>query len=75
MVIGGAVNGGVYGPDLTDADLNPDPNPSTNPNYGYVPYEVDFRTIYKEVLSGHLGEDPAPIFPESQEKNVVLGIV
>jgi uncharacterized protein (DUF1501 family) len=65
LLIGGAVNGGRFGPDLVEADLNAE----------YVPYEVDFRSIYKEVLSDHLGADPAPVFPEVQPKNTTLGVV
>jgi uncharacterized protein (DUF1501 family) len=64
LVIGGAVNGGMYGADLTEADLNAE----------WPPYDVDFRDVHKELIQDVLGDDPAPIFPEAQEKNVVLGI-
>ncbi len=65
LVIGGAVKGGVYGPDLVDADINAE----------YPSYAVDFRSIYMEALANHMSADPAPIFPEPLEKTVNLGIV
>lgn len=65
LVVGGAVKGGVYGPDLVDADINAE----------YPSYAVDFRSIYKEALANHMGADPAPVFPEALEKTVNLGIV
>ena len=65
VVLGGGVNGGMYGRDLTTADLDAE----------YLGYDVDFRDIYKEILADHLGTDPAPVFPETQEKNTVLGLV
>ena len=65
LVIGGGVNGGVYGPDLTDDDLAAE----------YLGYQVDFRDIYREILNDHLGVGAGAIFPEPQETNVTLGIV
>jgi uncharacterized protein (DUF1501 family) len=65
LLIGGPVKGGVYGPDLVESDLTSE----------FPDYAVDFRSIYKEVLSGHLGADPEPVFPEPLEKNAVLGVV
>jgi uncharacterized protein (DUF1501 family) len=65
LLLGGAVNGGLYGPALVDADINAE----------YLSYEVDFRDVYKEVLSDHLGADPLPVFPEAQPKNTTLGVV
>jgi uncharacterized protein (DUF1501 family) len=64
ILAGGGVNGGAYGPDVTDADLTEE----------YLPYAVDFRDVFKEVVSDHLGADPAPVFPEPQPTNVVLGV-
>lgn len=61
MVFGGGVNGGVYGPDVTDTLINDE---------RWMPYVgADFRDIYKEIISGHLGvsaSDVAEIFPEMQ---------
>ena len=65
MVIGGQVKGGIYGPDLVNADINAE----------YPSYAVDFRSIYKEVLANHLGADPAPVFPEPLVKNTSLGLI
>jgi uncharacterized protein (DUF1501 family) len=65
LVLGGDVRGGVYGPDLVDADINAE----------YPSYAVDFRSIYLDLLSNHMGTDPAPILPEALEKNVYLGLV
>jgi uncharacterized protein (DUF1501 family) len=65
LVVGGAVRGGTYGDDLTEADLAGN----------YPEYQVDFRDLYKDLLRDHLGVDPLPVFPEPQDKNVVLGLV
>jgi len=65
LLAGGAVRGGVRGPDLTDADLNAE----------YPSYAVDFRSIYKEILNHHMGFDPAPVFPETLPIDTTLGIV
>ena len=65
MVLGGAVNGGMYGRDLVTDDLESE----------WLGYDVDFRDIYREILDEHLGTDPGPVFPEAQEKNTVLGLV
>lgn len=65
LLLGGAVRGGVKGPDLTDADLNAE----------YPSYAVDFRSIYKEILNHHMGFDPAPVFPEALPIDATLGIV
>lgn len=56
LLLGDAVNGGMYGPDLSTTDLD----------QNWLGYEVDFRDIYRDVLSDHLGTDPAPVFPEPQ---------
>lgn len=65
LLVGGAVNGGFYGPDLTTGDLGDE----------YLTYAVDFRDVYKEIVNDHLGGVAAPIFPEPQPTNVVLGVV
>ncbi len=66
MVSGGAAQGGFFGPDMTTADLDEN----------FLPYEVDFRSVFKEVLTTHLAvSDVSTIFAEEQEKNVTLGIV
>jgi len=65
LLVGGAVQGGVFGPNLTDADLNSE----------YASYAVDFRSIYKEILADHMGFDPAPVFPEALVIENSLGLV
>ncbi len=57
FVIGGAVNGGLYGPTHTESEL-------LNSN---VDYQIDFRTVYSQILQNHLGVDPTPVFTETQE--------
>ncbi len=65
LLVGGGVNGGLYGPDLMEGDLLSET----------LDYEVDFRTVYKEILAGHLGvANVNPIFPEALQKNVNLGL-
>ena len=70
MVFGGGVNGGVYGPDVTDTLINDE---------RWMPFNgVDFRDIYREIISGHLGvgsDDVAQIFPEMQASTQTFGIV
>lgn len=58
LLIGGAVTGGLFGPDLTAEHLNEN----------WLPGLVDFRDIYREILTGHLGAaDLSTIFPEPQD--------
>ena len=64
FILGGGVNGGIYGSDLTEADLNEE----------YPPYAVEFRDVYRAVIDGHLGFDASPVFPEPQELSTTLGI-
>jgi uncharacterized protein (DUF1501 family) len=46
LLIGNPVKGGMYGeaPSLTSLDKT-----------GNLPYSVDFRSVYQEILAGHLG--------------------
>jgi uncharacterized protein (DUF1501 family) len=52
LLLGDPVKGGVYGqaPSLTDLDAT-----------GNLKYTVDFRSVYQEILGGHLGADPKEI--------------
>ncbi len=53
MVIGGSVNGGLYG---TAPNLNPfSGNPTLENNSGDVTHETDFRSVYARVLDNWLG--------------------
>lgn len=68
LVLGGDVNGGASkGPDLTTADLTT--------ATGYLAYAVDFRSLYMELIEKHLGNDPAPIFPEGLETSGYVGLM
>lgn len=55
FVAGGAVNGGMYGA-ITSTEMDGE----------HLPYETDFRDVYRALIGGHLGNDPGPLFPESQ---------
>ncbi|MCP5065452.1 MAG: hypothetical protein GY946_02710, partial [bacterium] len=55
---GGGVNPGYYGPDLTETELE---------NDNWLDYSIDFRDIYKEMVTDHFGGNSALIFPEAQE--------
>ncbi len=52
LLIGSPVKGGLYGdpPRLADLDAT-----------GNLKYTVDFRSVYQEILSGHLGADAAEV--------------
>jgi uncharacterized protein (DUF1501 family) len=55
MVMGGKVNGGLYG---TAPNLSTDPsNPTLENNAGDVKFETDFRSVYAQVIDGWLGSD------------------
>jgi uncharacterized protein (DUF1501 family) len=59
MVLGGRVNGGLYG---TAPNLNLDPNNPTLENNGAdVHYEFDFRSVYARVIDAWLGTDSVRI--------------
>jgi uncharacterized protein (DUF1501 family) len=59
ILIGGAVNGGIYGPPLTQADLLS----------ASIPVGYDWRDAYREIMMNHMNMDPAPIFTEAQNIN------
>ncbi len=63
ILIGDPVKGGRYGssPSLTDLDST-----------GNLKYQVDFRSVYQEILGGHLGADPKEILGGTFDK---LGFV
>jgi len=59
MVLGGAVNGGVYG---TAPNLNPfSGNPTLENSGGDVTYETDFRSVYARVIDNWLGASSTSI--------------
>jgi uncharacterized protein (DUF1501 family) len=59
LLIGDPVKGGLYGqePSLTSLDQT-----------GNMKYSVDFRSVYQEILSGHLGADAGKILGASYDK-------
>ncbi len=59
ILIGDPVKGDLYGqePSLTNLD-----------NTGNLKYSVDFRSVYQEILSGHLGADAGKILGASYEQ-------
>ena len=59
FLLGAPVKGGLYGeaPSLTSLD-----------NTGNLKYAVDFRSVYQEILSGHLGADAAKILGSSFDR-------
>ena len=59
LLIGDPVKGGLYGdePSLTSLDST-----------GNLRYSVDFRSVYQEILSGHLGADSAKILGASYDQ-------
>ena len=59
MVLGGRVNGGIYG---TAPNLNLDSaNPTLENNAGDVRFETDFRSVYARIIDGWLGGDSRSI--------------
>ena len=55
MVLGGRVNGGLYG---TAPSLSPDPqNPTLENSTADVRHETDFRSVYARILDSWLGAD------------------
>lgn len=66
LVIGGSIRGGIYGPAVTEAMIQED----------QLEHQVDFRDIYRELLTDHLGAGSlATVFPEAQEISTNLGLV
>jgi uncharacterized protein (DUF1501 family) len=65
IVTGGNVKGGMYGDDITQPELE----------MNWLPYTTDFRDVYRSLIGDHLGEDPTPIFPESQPISTTLNLV
>jgi uncharacterized protein (DUF1501 family) len=59
ILIGDPLRGGTYGaaPSLTDLDPT-----------GNLKFQVDFRSVYQEILGGHLGADPKEILGGAFEK-------
>jgi uncharacterized protein (DUF1501 family) len=63
LLLGDPVKGGMYGQpaSLTDLDAS-----------GNLKYNVDFRSVYQEILGGHLGADPKEVLGTSFDR---LGLI
>jgi uncharacterized protein (DUF1501 family) len=63
FLMGDAVNGGLYGaaPSLTKLDTG-----------GNLAFNVDFRSVYQEILEGHLAVDAKEVFSQSFDKLAIL---
>jgi uncharacterized protein (DUF1501 family) len=59
LLIGDPVKSGLYGaePSLTNLDTT-----------GNLKYAVDFRSVYQEILGGHLGADANEILGGSYDR-------
>ncbi len=67
MVLGGAVNGGSYGSDLSNADIRENDS---------MPMEVDFRSVFSEVVENHLGHAADAIFTDTNRlSHPALGLL
>ena len=62
---GGAVNGGLYGNDVTESDVA---------DNNWLGYSLDFRDIYREAVNW-LGGDGNTVFPETQDINSTLNYI
>jgi uncharacterized protein (DUF1501 family) len=58
LLIGDPVKGGLYGQEPSLTSLDPT---------GNMKYSVDFRSVYQEILSGHLGADAGKILGASYD--------
>ena len=65
IVIGGAVHGGMFGPDLSEEAVSA----------FTLPMLVDFRTVYEELLTRHLEVDSARVFTETYSRQPSLGVL
>ncbi|MDJ0522101.1 MAG: DUF1501 domain-containing protein [Planctomycetota bacterium] len=66
FALGGALNGGIYGPPVTESDVA---------DNNWLGYGLDYRDIFKEAVANHMGENAATVFPESQDINTTLNYV
>jgi uncharacterized protein (DUF1501 family) len=65
IVLGGPVIGGIHGTPVVDADMDLE----------HMPYSTDFRDIYRNIIQNHLGNNPAPLFPETQPITNAVNVV
>lgn len=60
IAAGGPLNGGLYGPDITESEIA---------NTSWLGYNIDFRDIYRNLVTNHLGGNGNAVFPEAQQFN------
>ena len=66
LITGGAARAGLHGEKPTDADLE----------RNTLPYSVDFRAIYSDILANHLGmADTTRVFSEPYQSPVQVDVV
>lgn len=63
--LGGSMNGGAYGPQISESDVA---------DHNWLSYGLDFRDILRDVVTNHLGGNGNAVFPEAQEFNATLGL-
>lgn len=67
LVTGGAIQGGTFGGTLVPSDVRDESS---------LPMEVDFRQVFGDIISNHLGKDAAPVFPDSNKfASAALGFI
>ena len=66
FALGDGVNGGLYGADLDESEMQSE---------NWLGYQIDYRDVLRAAIANHLGADPAPLFPEPQEFNTALSYV
>ncbi len=69
FAIGGGVQGGLYGDEITEADL------ADTQATRWLGYTTDYRDIFKEVVSSHLGGAANTVFPEPQDIDTPLSFI
>jgi uncharacterized protein (DUF1501 family) len=67
FVIGGQVNGGVYG---GQPDLHPE-----NLHRGCLSYRVDFRAVYARVIETWFGQEASPIFGQHAYDTIIFPVL
>jgi uncharacterized protein (DUF1501 family) len=67
FVIGGQVNGGVYG---GQPDLNPQ-----NLIRGSLRYRIDFRAVYARVIETWFGQEASPIFGQHAYDTIIFPVL
>ncbi len=68
FALGGGLTAGtrLYGPEITETDIS---------GQNWLHYELDYRDIFREAVTNHLGGNGAAVFPEVQDINTTLGYV